>query len=142
MCSGRSWLQKYTGIVLFGWMHCCGVGPVAAENPKKPRTVVILYPDANDGRPGNVLVDRGIRSTFAAGTLGPVDIHSEHLDLSRFSDPGFQQEVAEFLRRKYANRKIDLVIAGLALGLDFALKHREHAFPGVPIVFLAVDSAR
>lgn len=116
------------------------VGSVAcAGGAEKTRTVVVLYPDANDGRPGPALLDQGIRSTFAAGSAEKVEVHSEHLDLRRFADPASQQHLAEFLRRKYAERKIDLVIAVLATGLDFALQYRERAFPGVPIVHAVVD---
>ncbi len=136
----RATLPKYVWLMLLSWLHLCTGSPMAlAGGPEKPKTVVILYPDANDGRPGHVLVDRGIRSTFAAGAFSKVEIHGEHVDLSRFPDPSYQQDVADFLRRKYADRQIDLVIVGLASGLDFALKHREHAFPGVPMVFCAVD---
>jgi PAS domain S-box-containing protein len=137
---GASSLPKYVGLVLIGWLHFCNVRPVAsAGGSEKPKTVVVLYPDANDGRPGHVLADRGIRSTFAGSAFGTVEIHGEHLDLSRFPDPNYQKDVADFLKRKYSGRKIDLVIAGLASGLDFALKHREQVFAGVPIVFCAVD---
>jgi signal transduction histidine kinase len=101
----------------------------------------VLYPDANDGRPGSVLVDRGIRSVFATGSSESIEVRSEYLDVSRFQRPDYQQHLAEFLRRKYEGQKIDLVIAGLAPGLDFALKHREEAFPGVPIVFCAIDQS-
>jgi signal transduction histidine kinase len=128
------WLMLLSSLQL-----CAGTSVAVAGGPEKLKTVVVLYPDANDGRPGNVLVDRGIRSTFAAADSGNVEIHNEHLDVSRFPDLEYQQNLADFLRRKYADRKIDLVIAGLASGLDFALKHRDHAFPGVPIVFCAVD---
>ena len=31
------------------------------------------------------------------------------------------------------------MIAGLSAGLDFALEYRDEVFPGVPIVFIAVD---
>jgi signal transduction histidine kinase len=99
----------------------------------------VLYPDANDGRPGSVLVDRGIRSTFAAGSPEGVEVRSEYLEVSRSQPADYQEHLAEFLRQKYAGRKIDLVIAGLAPALDFALKHREEVFPGVPIVFCALD---
>jgi PAS domain S-box-containing protein len=115
-------------------------GSVAlAGGSEKTRTVVVLYPDADDGRPGTALVDHGIRSTFAAGAQEKIEVHSEHLDLPRFPDPDYQQRLAEFLRRKYTDRKIDLVIAVLATGLDFALNYREQAFPGVPIVYGVVD---
>ena len=117
----------------------CVVAPGAlAGGSGKPRTVVVLYPDGNDGRPGDVAADRGIRATVAGGPE-PVEIYSEHLDVSRFPDPAYQERLAEFLRRKYAGRKIDVIIAGLTLSLDFALRYREQAFPGVPIVFCAVD---
>jgi signal transduction histidine kinase len=115
-------------------------GSVAwAGGSEKTRTVVVLYPDANDGRPGTTLLDQGIRATFAAGSQEKVEVHSEHLDLPRFADPAYQQHLAEFLRRKYAERKIDLVITMLATGLDFALQYRERVFPGVPIVHAVVD---
>ncbi len=134
---GACSMTQYVGLSLLIWLHFSQVA--AAGGSEKPKTVVVLNPDANDGRPGHVLVDQGIRSAFADGTNEPLEIHGEHLDLSRFPDPNYQTEVAAFLRRKYADRKIDLVITGLASGLDFALKHREIAFPGVPIVFCAVD---
>jgi PAS domain S-box-containing protein len=115
-------------------------GPIAAAaGPEQHRLVVVLYPNDNDGRPGNLRVDRGIRSAFAAGSAENVEVHSEYLDLSAAQNAGYPQHLAEFLRRKYTGRKIDLVIAGLAPALDFALKYREEIFPGVPIVFCAID---
>ena len=102
------------------------------------RLVVVLYPTDNDGSPGNREADHGIRSTFASGAVESVDVENEYLDVTRFPDAGYQGRLAEFLRQKYAARKIDLVIAGLSSSLDFAAKYRETAFPGVPIVFCAV----
>ena len=110
----------------------------AAVGPEESKLIVVLYPDADDGRPGNVHVDRGIRSVFKDEAHRAVEVHSEQLDLTRFPDAA-QDRIAEHLRQKYLGRKVDLVIAGLASGLDFALKHRERMFPGVPIVFCAVD---
>jgi PAS domain S-box-containing protein len=111
-----------------------------AGNPDQPRMVVVLYPDDYArGGPGSILVDRGIRATFASGLPEDVEIHSEYLDVSRFQNADYQQHLAEFLRRKYAGRKVELIIAGLAPALDFALKHRDEIFPGVPLVFCAVD---
>ena len=99
----------------------------------------MLYPTDNDGSPGNREADHGIRSTFASGAVESVEVENEYLDVTRFPDPGYQGHLAEFLRQKYAARKIDLVIAGLSSSLDFAVKYREITFPGVPIVFCAVD---
>jgi hypothetical protein len=85
------------------------------------------------------MADRGIRSTFATGSRERIEVHNEYLDVSRFPRADYQQDLANFLRRKYAGRKVDLVMAGLASALDFTLKFRDQIFPNVPVVFFAVD---
>src|SRR5947209_8775641 len=98
-------------------------GPCACEAAADgPRLVVVLYPTDNDGSPGNREADHGIRSTFASGAAESVEVENEYLDVTRFPDPGYQGHLAEFLRQKYAGRKIDLIIAGLSSALDFAVK--------------------
>jgi PAS domain S-box-containing protein len=99
----------------------------------------MLYPDNNDGSPGEALFAQSLRTTFATGSAERVEIYNEYLDVSPVREDGFRQLQAEFLRRKYAGRKVDLVIAGLSSGLDFVREHRERIFPGVPVVFAAVD---
>ncbi len=114
-------------------------GPCASAEAAAQRLVVVLYPTDNDGSPGNREADHGIRSTFASDSAESIEVENEYLDVTRFPDPGYQGHLAEFLRQKYADRTIDLVITGLSSALDFAVKYRETAFPGVPIVFCAVD---
>lgn len=108
-------------------------------DPETSKLVVVLYPDESDGAPGIFLVNRAIRATFASQTHGHIDVRSEYVDTSRRRDAEFMRTHVSLLRQKYAGRKIDLVIAGLSSGLDFALDNREDLFPGVPIVFVAVD---
>jgi len=110
-----------------------------ATTPGNLRTVVVLYPENAEGAPGSVLVSSSIRSTFAAGSSDQIQIRNEYLDLSRFQEAAQRRFLAEFLQRKYAGQKIDLVMAGLASSLDFVLQYRAEIFPGVPIVFIAVD---
>src|SRR5262249_22210184 len=128
----RVWLALVVGL-LSGWF----AGAARGSDPG--RMVLVLHPDANDARPGNVLVDRAIRSALAKGAPTGIEVNSEPREVTRSTDPAYPRQVAEFLRRKYAGRKIDLVIASLTPALDFALKYRGQAFPGVPIVFCAVD---
>jgi PAS domain S-box-containing protein len=102
-----------------------------------PRLVVVLYPGANDGSPGALLADEGIRQTFGL-SADRIDVQNEFLDLSRFASPAQQQELADFLERKYAGRRVEVVIAGLSSAAKFALTHRARTFPGAPLVFMAV----
>ena len=141
-CSRAAWLKvrPLTIVWIGAWSVLFLSGPCASQAAANgPRLVVMLYPTDNDGSPGNREADDGIRSTFASGSSDAIEVQNEYLDVTRFPDPGYQGHLAEFLRQKYAGRKIDLVIAGLSSALDFAVQFREVAFPGVPIVFCAVE---
>ncbi len=114
-------------------------GSTATAGPETQKLVVVVYPSEYDGAPGIVLVNRAIRSTFASQWSGHIDIRNEYVDTARLHDTEFMQAQVALLKRKYAGRKVDLVMAGLSAGLDFAVKFREELFPDVPIVFVAVD---
>lgn len=111
----------------------------AMADPGAQKLVVVVYPDESDGAPGIILVNHAIRSTFASQSPGRIDVRNEYVDTARRQDAAFMQAQVSLLRQRYAGRKIDLVIAGLSSGLDFVLQHRAELFPGVPIVFVAVD---
>jgi PAS domain S-box-containing protein len=116
----------------------CGVRPATA-GPDSSKLVVVVYPHESDGAPGIALVNRGIRSAFADQPLGRIDVRNEYVDISRLEDSDYMRAQEGLLRQKYAGRKVDLVIAVLSGGLDFALAVRGEVFPGVPIVFVLVD---
>ncbi len=113
------------------------LGPVARADA--PKLVVVVYPNESDGAPGTYLVDRALRTTFAGGAPGRVEVRNEYVDTSRLRDAGFQAAQTDLLKRKYAGRKVDVVVAGLASGLDFVLAHRADLFPGAPVVYVAVE---
>src|SRR5262245_39866042 len=115
---------------------CPCTGAVAAADV---RTVVVLYSEQADGRPSNELTDQSIRTAFAAGSPERIQTRNEYLELSRFQGAEGRKALAEFLPKKYAGEKIDLVMAVLAPSLEFALEYRDQIFPGVPIVFMSVD---
>lgn len=128
---GLAWAASVLALLSLG-------SPTPAAVADNTRRVLVLYPTA-DGQPGNLQFDQGLRSTFRTSSAEPVELYNEYLDSARFPDEQHQRQLAHFLRQKYAGRKIDVVIPGLAPALDFALKYREEMFPGVPIVFGAID---
>jgi PAS domain S-box-containing protein len=111
---------------------------VASDRPS-PRLVVILYPQNDDGSPGNALFDQGLRSTFENSTGEPIELYAEFLDLARPHSSEDRRLHLDYLRRKYAGRRADLIIAALSPALDFALEYRAELFPGAPVVYCAVD---
>src|SRR5262249_6628542 len=83
--------------------------------------------------------DRSIRTAFAAAAPERIQTRNDYLELSRFQGAEGRRILAEFLRKKYAGEKIDLVMTALGPSLAFAVEFRHEIFPGVPIVFMAVD---
>jgi signal transduction histidine kinase len=124
-------------VVVLAVLSWCPTASAAGSGPSK--LVVVVYPSDYDGAPGIIAVNRALRSTFASQWSGHIDIRNEYVNTARLDDDDFMQAQVSLLQRKYAGRRVDLVIAGLSAGLDFAVKFREELFPGVPIVFVAVD---
>jgi len=102
------------------------------------RLIVVLYPQNNDGSPGSFLVDQSIRATFAAESTERIEIYNEYLDVAKSSADVDESYHRDYLQKKYAGRKVELVIVGLSTALDYALANRD-LFPGAPIVICAVD---
>ena len=116
----------------------CFVPCTSAADPAGTRRVVVLYP-TSDGQPGIIRFDQGLRSTLKSSSRETIEVYNEYLDSARFADEGYQRRLADFLSQKYAGRKIDVVIPALAPSLDFVLKYRDRIFPGVPIVYGAIE---
>jgi signal transduction histidine kinase/ABC-type uncharacterized transport system substrate-binding protein len=112
------------------------VSPCSSATPGAVRTVVVLV---NPESPSGIQFNQSFRATFAADTREYVQLRPESLDLSRFPDPAGRELVATFLQQKYAGQKIDLVVPVVTPSLDFVLEYGERIFPGVPIVFAAID---
>lgn len=80
------------------------------------------------------LMDENIRATLKSGLPGQILIFSEHLDRDHFRDIAIQTEQIAWIKKKYANSKLDLVLAVGDVPTEL--------FPGVPLVFLNADSRR
>ena len=112
---------------------------IAQEQSSALKRVLILY-DENKEFPSLALLDRTLTSAFRAGANRQLEIHSEFMDISRFPDKRYDEQLREFFRQKYAGKRIDLIVAVMGPSLDFALKYGEDLFPGTPIVFCGIDS--
>jgi signal transduction histidine kinase len=68
-----------------------------------------------------------------------VTIYSESLDLSRFSGAAHEQSLCEYLREKYRDRPVGVVVAIGTATLELVLRWREELWPGIPVVFGLID---
>jgi signal transduction histidine kinase len=99
-----------------------------------PKRVLVLY-WYNKDFPGNALFDRAFQAEMQAKGRN-VEYYPEYLESNRF--PSEEQAVAfrDYLKRKYADREIDVVAAITDQSLDFLQKYRSDLFPNSPVVFV------
>jgi len=102
------------------------------------RQVVVIY-DERTSLPGLAAIDASIVSTLTAESPETVQIYSESMDLSRFGSADHIENFRNYLRTKYADRKINVAIAVLPPALDFLLNYGQTIFPGAAIVFCGVE---
>ena len=104
------------------------------------RQVVVLY-DERTELPGLAMIDAGITRVLASAPDG-VEIYREAMDNSRFDSPAYRNHLHDYLRAKYASKRIDVAVAVMGPALDFLLSHRATLFgesSEVPIVFCGID---
>src|SRR5262249_45541541 len=108
---------------------------VHAQQSKTPKRVLVLYWYGRDF-PHNAEFDRSFQNVLNSAAPGSIEYYPEYLETDRF--PGEEQALLlrDYLRQKYADRTIDVVVASGYVPLDFLVKYRDELFPNTPIVFL------
>jgi PAS domain S-box-containing protein len=107
-----------------------GLSSVGAAQSNEPKRVLIISQEDLTW-PAYRLIDENARTALRAGSPEGILIFSEHLDRVHFPDAQFQEQQAAWIQRKYANAKIDLVIAVADVPTDI--------FPGVPVLHVGTD---
>ena len=100
---------------------------------------VLMVFDEDKDLPGLALINRSLREVFRAEMKDGVELYSESLQASQFREAGYYGTMRENLRRKYAGKRLDLIVAVMAPSLEFLMQQGEALFPGVPVVFCGAD---
>src|SRR5215471_17570452 len=112
--------------------------PIAGVAAEVPRSVLILDQSGRD----SVWFDAffsAFRSTLETKSAMRTSVYSEHLDLSRFGGARHDELLRRYLRDKFSERPIGVVVAQGSAALEFVLRSRAELWPGVPVIFAAVD---
>ena len=113
---------------------------IASVIPASAARQVVLLFDERPELPGLAALDAEFVRTINEKTSERVEIYREEMDRSRFAS-NYQTLFRDFLRAKYADKKIDTVVAFLGPALDFLLDYGSEIFPGSAIVFGGIDRA-
>ena len=117
-------------------MLLCLPSAHGAAGQQKARNVLVVFSFSSRGTYSG-LVD--LKSRMQAAVPWPIDFYIEYLNGRQFDDKDYEENLTDELQRKYDGVKLDLVVVENDPALDYALKHRQKLWPGVPIVFYDVD---
>ena len=114
----------------------------------------LLAQAAESGQPKNILVlysfsDRNLfdpldnlKAAIRSRVNSPVNFYVHYLEAQGLEDPNYDHSLSENLRSELRGVKLDVVITAVYSSYQFALRHRDELFPGVPVVFSYVNGSR
>ena len=134
MCLPRERRERFSRF-LFCVLMVFSVPSVALDAPAaEPQKAVLALYGSRPDLPSNLIVDEIIRSTLER-ELGPrLDFYAEFLDTARWPEGETQVAVHDFLRHRYAQRKLSAIIAVARPAINFMRVYGDELFPGVPII--------
>jgi len=107
----RSALQVLCTTLLI-WISSISVASSAT------RRVVLLF-DERPELPGLAQFDAEFVGKFAAGSAEHVEVFREAMDLARFTSDAHKTVLRDYLRKKYADKQINVTLAIRQPALDF-----------------------
>src|SRR5690242_4000180 len=116
-----------TAVVLLGVVMSLLSSVVGAEQAASPKRILVLY-WYNKDWPGNLAFGQNFQAVLQTSSNGNVEYYAESLESNQF--PGENQSLLlrDYLRQKYADRSIDVVVAVTDAALDFLIKYRDDLF--------------
>ena len=103
-----------------------------------PRAVLVLDQSDADSAWFEAF-SSAFRASLNARSATQISVYSEHIDLNRFSGLRHDDVVRTFLRDKFSERPIGVIVAQGSGALDFLT--RAPLWPNTPVVMAAVDDA-
>ncbi len=117
------------------------VHPSPALGAPPLKNVLLLYPHERERAVYDSL-DDGLRSALHSGARYSVNSYTEYLDLIRFQSADQQAQTMDYLRTKYADVPLSLIVAVSPLAVDWVFGRHDELFPGVPIIFTSVNQTK
>jgi signal transduction histidine kinase len=142
---GIVFIVPNVGSAMVAWISALLIGVAAFLTPlqvaaeeRRSRSILVL--DQSDLRgPFYYSVFSGLRSVLSADDRSHITIYTESLDLNRFRGKNHEALLKRYLKEKYQDIPIGVVVAAGAATLELVLHWRSELWPEVPVVFTMVD---
>jgi len=110
--------------------------PARTQPSAGPKRVLVLY-WYNKDYSWNIGFERALQAALQSAGAGRFEYYPEYLESNRFPGEHQEQYLRDYLRQKYADRTIDVVVANSDASLDFLVKYSDDLFRNVPTVFIS-----
>ena len=132
----------YSLLIFLGWwiyQRPLGAQNVALQPSALPKRVLFLFGDAKD-TVGILTLEQAVRAELQKNTTNRWEFFSESLDITHFSDEQHIAEFKRFLRSRYNETNLDLVVAfPMQRQYRTAGELPDELFPKVPVVFVTIN---
>jgi signal transduction histidine kinase len=113
----------------------------SAQQAGATKRVLVLYWYDRD-YPGHIKWDQSFQAELQATPGEIIEHYPEYLEANRFPGEHQSQALRDYLRQKYADRPLDVVVAHSEASLNFLLKYHDDLFPHTPVVFYAANQPK
>jgi signal transduction histidine kinase len=115
-----------------------GSQPAISAATEPPPRAVLIIDESDPGKGGPTTFSATLRATL--DNLTPhVAVYGESIDLSRFDGPRQDEILRRYLQERYRDVPFGVIAAVGASALERVQSWRSELWPGVPVVFAAID---
>lgn len=128
-----AWWPRHA-VWLFAVALFCLVAPIKVQAESLPPRVLIIF-SHDQGLPAVGNFDRAFRREVNERTDQKFDVFTEYLDSARFPGPAHEEEMATYLKARYAAIPPQVLVTVADSAFRLVQSRRQTLFPGVPVVF-------
>ena len=132
----RSWGDRCAVVIMTLSVWFAGVA--AATEPWR----IVILGGLDPMLPSVFAQEREFRRVVGAAAPDGVEFYTDPIDSTRFQGADLMPEYLALMRKKYQQRKIDLVVVWSDFGLEFAERYHEQLWPGKPVLVHAIEEER
>ena len=120
-------------------LTACVLAPLASAQDANRSKQVLVLNSARQNEQFYVVSEREMPRLLTEGLGDGVDFYAEYFDVGRFPHPDYETVYLDFLRRKYKERHLDLLLVMGDPAADFVSRNRDVLFSGTPVVFYTLS---
>ena len=126
--------QFFLGVAIAASIPLLSISTAVAAEPKR----VLIVNSFNSTAPPFSFQSTAFKSALVAKMGAPVDLDEVSLDMARY-EADMQNAIVDYLEKRQAKWRTDLVVAIGAPAVSFVADHRDRLFQDTPVLYAAAD---